>query len=549
MTVPETDYAKAIREFDAASALSYLAMDVEGHVNAAEICCDRHAQDESRVALRHRDAVGQTRDWTFAELKRRSSQFAQLLSELGVKQGDRVAALLPRTPELLIVMLATWRLGGVYQPLFTAFGPKAIQYRLDVAETRAIVTDLSNRPKLVGLEGESAIVTVGAGANHQDRDFWSSLDDREDVLAPVARTADDPFLMMFTSGTTGLSKPLLVPNRAIAPFVGYMRDAIGLREGDRFWSLADPAWGYGLYYAVIGPLAMGMATVFHEGAFTVESTYATIAEYGVTNLAGSPTAYRLMVGEGPNRAAAIRGQLRVVSSAGEPLNPEIVRWFAQYLETTIHDHYGQTELGMVLCNHHGLAHAVRVGSAGYATPGHHVVVLSPEGRELGAGEPGELALDMARSPMMWFTGYQGRETPAMSDGYFRCGDMVELNDDGSISFLGRADDVITTSGYRVGPFDVESALIEHEAVLETAVIGKPDPERTEIIKAFIVLQSGYQPSAVLAEALRLHVRSRLSAHAYPREIEFVADLPKTPSGKVQRFVLRNQEIACAQPAA
>lgn len=549
MTVPETSYAKAIREFDAASALSFLAMDVEGHVNAAEICCDRHAQDEGRVALRHRDAAGQTRDWTFAELKRRSSQFAQLLSELGVKQGDRVAALLPRTPELLIVILATWRLGGVYQPLFTAFGPKAIEYRLDVAETRAIVTDTLNRPKLVGLEDKSAIVTVGGAAHRQDRDFWSSLDDREDVVAPVARTADDPFLMMFTSGTTGLSKPLLVPNRAIAPFVGYMRDAVGLREGDRFWNLADPGWGYGLYYAVIGPLAMGMMTVFHEGAFTVESTYATIAEYGITNLAGSPTAYRLMVGEGPHPATAIRGQLRVVSSAGEPLNPEIVRWFAQHLETTIHDHYGQTELGMVLCNHHGLAHAVRIGSAGYVTPGHRAVVLSPEGRELGVGEPGELALDMAHSPMLWFTGYQGRETPAMSDGYFRCGDMAELNDDGSISFLGRADDVITTSGYRVGPFDVESALIEHEAVLETAVIGKPDPERTEIIKAFIVLKSGHEPSAALAEALRLHVRSRLSAHAYPREIEFVADLPKTPSGKVQRFVLRNREIASAQPAA
>ena len=535
-------YAKVTAAFDAQGASAFLSMDSIGHVSAAEICNDRHATDERRVALRHRASEGVSRDWTFAELKRRSSQFAHVLAGLGVSKGDRVAGLLPRAPELLITILATWRLGAVYQPLFTAFGPKAIEHRLKVGETRLVVTDTVNRPKLKDMATKAAIVTVGAREESQDCDFWSALEAESEAFPTVACWGDDPFLLMFTSGTTGLPKPLLVPMTAIAAFVGYMRDAIGLHDRDQFWNLADPGWAYGLYYAVVGPLAMGMATLFHEAGFSVESAYDTIEEYGITNLAGSPTAFRMMVGEGTAKAARIKGQLRRVSSAGEPLNPEIIRWFDQNLDAPIRDHYGQTELGMVLCNHHGLDHSVHIGAAGYASPGHRVVILSPEGRELGAGEPGDLALDVARSPMMWFKGYLGLETPAFKCGYFLTGDTAELNDDGSISFVGRADDVITTSGYRVGPFDVESALIEHPAVLESAVIGKPDPERTEIIKAFVVLKAGYEADNALAEQLALHVKRRLSAHAYPREIEFVAELPKTPSGKVQRFLLRNREL-------
>lgn len=539
-----TGYDQALLEFDITSALSFLAMDDEGHANAAEICCDRHATDPDKVALRHRSPAGETRDWTFAELKQRSAQFARVLADLGVSKGDRVAGLLPRAPELLITILATWRLGAVYHPLFTAFGPKAIEHRVENAGTRVVVTDQANRAKLSGLEARVEIVTVGA-TSAGDHDFWPLLDAENGELAPVPCTSDDPFLLMFTSGTTGLPKSLFVPIKGVAAFVGYMRDAIDLRPDDRFWNLADPGWAYGLYYAVTGPLALGATTVFHEGGFNVESAYDTIGEYGITNLAGSPTAYRMLMGEGAERAARIKGRLRVVSSAGEPLNPEIIRWFERHLEAPIYDHYGQTELGMVLCNHHGLEHPVRVGSAGFASPGHRVVVLSPEGKELDVGEPGILALDRPNSPMLWFAGYRGQETEAFEGDYYLSGDTVELNDDGSISFVGRADDVITTSGYRVGPFDVESALIEHEAVLESAVIGRPDPERTEIIKAFVVLNPGHEPSDALSETLRLHVKSRLSAHAYPREIEFVESLPKTPSGKIQRFVLRANEIAKA----
>lgn len=541
----DRSYAEAVSKFDLAEELSFLAMDERGHVNAAEICCDRHAGDEGKVALRHLSPSGQKRDWSFAELEKRSKQFAQVLADLGVGPGDRVAGLLPRAPELIITMLAAWRLGAVYQPLFTAFGQKAIEHRLDRAETRVVVVDQVNRPKLSGLEAKAQVVTVGGILADDDVDFWSALEARDGMISSVARQLDDPFLMMFTSGTTGLPKPLLVPLRAIAPFVAYLRDAVDLREDDRFWNMADPGWAYGLYWAVVAPFAMGATTLFNEGRFDADAVYDTIAEYGITNLAGSPTAYRLLMGAGAEKAARIKGQLRAVSSAGEPLNPEVIRWFDKYLDVTIHDHYGATEMGMVVCNHHALEHPVRLGSAGFAAPGQRVVILSPDGRELGVGEPGELALDVAGSPFMWFRGYYQTETSSLRGGYYYSGDMAELNEDGSISFVSRADDVITTSGYRVGPFDVESALIEHEAVLESAVIGKPDPERTEIIKAFVVLKDGYSADPAMAEALRLHVRQRLSAHAYPREIEFVADLPKTPSGKVQRFLLRNQESAKA----
>ncbi|MNZ37990.1 Acetyl-coenzyme A synthetase [compost metagenome] len=203
---------------------------------------------------------------------------------------------------------------------------------------------------------------------------------------------------------------------------------------------------------------------------------------------------------------------------------------------------------MVLCNHHGLEHPVHLGAAGFAIPGHRIVVLDEQHNELPAGQPGILAVDREQSPLCWFAGYHGLPTKAFVGRYYLSGDTVELNPDGSISFVGRSDDVITTSGYRVGPFDVESALIEHPAVIEAAVVGKPDPERTELIKAFVVLASAQQPSEELAEALKQHVRQRLYAHAYPREIEFVSELPKTPSGKLQRFILRNQEIAKQQAA-
>jgi acetyl-CoA synthetase len=355
------------------------------------------------------------------------------------------------------------------------------------------------------------------------------------------RSEDDPFLIMFTSGTTGPAKPLLPPLKALVPFAGYMREAVDLRPDDNYWNIADPGWAYGLWYTITAPLLLGHATLLYDGSFSVEGTVDTIKHYGITNLAGAPTAYRLLVSAGPDAVREIKGQLRVVSSAGEALNPEVIRWFADHLNTTIFDHYGQTELGMVLCNHHALDHPVLPGAAGFSMPGVRMVIIDDEARELGVGVAGNLALDRQNSPLFWFKGYERVATQSLGNRYYVTGDIAELNANGSISFVGRADDVITSAGYRIGPFDVESALIEHPAVVEAAVIGKPDPARTEIVKAFVVLAKDYEPSPAVIEELREHVRKRLSAHAYPREIEFIDSLPKTPSGKIQRFILRNRE--------
>lgn len=540
------DYLTAAQSFDLDQALAATLCGRADALNACIECCDRHA-DDGRVALYWEGRDGSSATWTFAQLQQAAARFANVLHSRGVRPGDCVAGMLPRTPELLITILGTWRLGAVYQPLFTAFGPKAIEHRVASAGTRLVVVDAANRAKLDEVLDAPPLLTLNATGG--EADFWAELEAQPDSFEPVLRSAEDAFLMMFTSGTTGLAKPVPVPLKAIAAFVGYLRDAVDLREDEAFWNLADPGWAYGLYYAVTGPLAMGHATTFYEGAFSVESTCRVIRKYGIRNLAGSPTAYRLLLAARDEVQAQLKGQLRAVSSAGEPLTPEVIRWFAEGLDCSIHDHYGQTELGMVLCNHHGLEHPVRLGAAGYAVPGHRVVVLDELGCELPPGQPGVLAVDRRRSPLFWFPGYLGMNTKAFVGDYYLSGDTVELNEDGSISFVGRSDDVITTSGYRVGPFDVESALIEHPAVIEAAVIGKPDPERTELVKAFVVLHANQVAGVGLAEALQQHVRKRLSAHAYPREVEFVAELPKTPSGKIQRFLLRNQEIAKAQAAA
>jgi acetyl-CoA synthetase len=514
-------------------------------LNACIECCDRHA-DSGGVALYWEGRDGSSAEYSFLDLQNEAARFGNLLKARGIGPGDRVAGLLPRTVELLIAVLGTWRVGAVYQPLFTAFGPKAIEHRVTASGAKLVVTDSVNRAKLDEVQGCPAIVTVGADPAATDADFWNSIKQYSTDCEPVLLDGEAPFLLMFTSGTTGLAKPLEVPLRAIAAFKGYMRDAIDLRPEDAFWNLADPGWAYGLYYAVAGPLALGHATTFFDGPFSVESTRRIIQKYAITNLTGSPTAYRFLIAAGEAFSAGLKGQLRVVSSAGEPLNPEVIRWFASELDVTIHDHYGQTETGMVLCNHHALNHPVHTGAAGFASPGHRIVVLDEQHNELLTGQPGILAVDREQSPMCWFKGYHGFATKAFVGKYYLSGDTVELNADGSISFVGRSDDVITTSGYRVGPFDVESALIEHPAVVEAAVIGKPDPERTELVKAFVVLSQGFESSPELGETLRLHVRQRLAAHAYPREIEFVTELPKTPSGKLQRFILRNQEIAKQQ---
>lgn len=533
-------YADAVASFSLAAEAARLQGDLEQGINACVECCDRYAAADG-TALDYIDLQGRHQSFSFEQMRALSARMANFLAEQGIRPGDVVAGMLPRTPEILATILGVWRAGAVYQPLFTAFGPKAIEHRLGMSQARLVVTNTANRAKLDEVADCPPVATVlkpGEALRDGDLDFHDALQAQPDVFEPVPRRGSDLFMMMSTSGTTGMPKGVPVPLRALLSFSAYMRHAIGLRPEDRFWNIADPGWAYGLYYAVTGPLLLGHATTLHEGGFTVEGTYDTIERLGIDNFAGAPTAYRMMMAAGDQAAGRIKGRLRVVSSAGEPLNPEVMRWFDAVLDAPIRDHYGQTEIGMAVNNHHDLAHAVRAGSAGLAMPGYRVAVLDDQGRELGPGQPGVLAVDIARSPLMWFTGYWRMDTPAIGGGYYRTGDSMQSEPDGSISFIGRSDDVITSAGYRIGPFDVESALIEHEAVTEAAVIGVPDPERTEIVKAYVVLAQGREPSPELAEELGQYVKQRLSAHSYPRQIEFVQALPKTPSGKVQRYILR-----------
>ena len=329
--------------------------------------------------------------------------------------------------------------------------------------------------------------------------------------------------------------------RALLSFYVYMRYAIGLEPQDRYWNVADPGWAYGLYYAVVGPLLLGNTTHFNENAFTPETTYQMLSKYKITNLAAAPTAYRLLMAHENLLAEHSGFELRLASSAGEPLNPEVIGWVERRLGCPVMDHYGQTETGMTACNHHNLKQdIVRVGSMGFSLPGHRVVALDNDLNELQEGQIGELAVDMEKSPLFIFPGYTWGEKNPFRGKYYLTGDVVVSHGDGSYSFNGRDDDIITTAGYRVGPSDVENTLLEHEAVAESGVIGKPDLERGAIIKAYVVLREQFDPSDELIAELKTHVRSRLSTHAFPREIEFMQELPKTPSGKIQRFILRNR---------
>ena len=533
-------YEGAVDGFRLETLFRSFSGDFSNEINACVECCDRYVNSNSKaldwIAL---DGHHETR--SFAELRDDTARVANLLAAQGIKRGDVVSALLPRTPELAATILGTLRLGAVYQPLFTAFGPKAIGDRLCMSGSRFVVTDTANRSKLDTVDSCPPVATIKASPAdlvESDIDFRQALAEQPTEFAPVMRHGDDLMFMMATSGTTGPAKGVPVPLRALASFRAYMVQAIDLQPTDVFWNIADPGWAYGLYYAVLGPLLIGHSTTLVEGPFTVDSTYDVIQRLGVTNFAGAPTAYRLMIAAGPTEAAKVQGTLRCVSSAGEPLNPEVNRWFDEHIKAPIKDHYGQTETGMVVNNHHGLAHPVRAGSAGYAMPGFTVDVIDEDGNIVAPNVPGQLAVDIKNSPLHWFKGYFNQDTKAISGGYYRTGDTVESDVKGCVTFVGRSDDVITSAGYRIGPFDVESALIEHPAVTEAAVVGVPDKERTEIVKAVVILAKGFEAGDALAEELQAYVKKRLSAHAYPRVFDFREELPKTPSGKIQRFLLR-----------
>ena len=473
-------------------------------VRPAALLCDRYAGDPSRLALRYEDAAGNRRELSYAELRDLSSRCAGVLRSLGVGPGDRVATLLPKSPELMIATLAIWRLGAAHVPLFTAFGPQAISYRLQGSAARAFVTDSANRAKLdgAGVPLPRIITVTSDGVPREgDLDFWPTLESAAPVSEPAAVLGDAPMIVIYTSGTTGQPKGVQIPVRALAAFEAYMRFGIELRPDDVFWNIADPGWAYGLYYALIGPLLLGQTTLFYNAPFNAADTYRVLRDYGITNFAAAPTVYRALRSSGEQPEGV---KLRVLSSAGEPLNPDVVSWASETLGAPLHDHYGQTEVGMVANNHHrpDLQRPLRPGSMGHAMPGFRVVVIDEEGREAGPGQEGQIAIDVPASPLFPFGGYLGepertRDRYTRDGRFYLTGDSASQDADGYTFFSGRSDDIIISAGYRIGPFEVESALIGHPAVAEAAVVGKPDELRGEIVIAYVVLRSGFAPSEEL----------------------------------------------------
>lgn len=492
-------------------------------LSIATVLCDRH--DADLVAFTFIDANDFTpRHLTFGELGERSMRLATALRGRGVRSGDRVPVLMGKRPELIVAMMALWRLGAVHVPLFTAFAKGAIEMRVESSHARVVITETSQRHKLIGID----VQVIDA-----DVEFDALIRTSAPMGEPVAIGAQGTFVQIYTSGTTGKPKGVAVPGRALAAFRSYMHLGLDVRAEDTFWNAADPGWAYGLYYGLIGPLAIGHANILFTGGFSAESTAKVLKEQMVSNFAGAPTIYRALSRMAPTSLPT----LRRASSAGEPLTPDIPGWSRGALGIEVRDHYGQTELGMAIANgwHPEVFAPVRGGSMGRALPGFTVTT-----------HDGQIALDVERSPLLWFSGYV--EDERKSAARFVCngtlyltGDTGRVDGDGYWYFSSRDDDVILAAGYRIGPFEIESVLSTHGAVAEVAVVGRPDPEglRGEIVEAYVVLAPQSEPSQDLVRELQDVVRNDYSRHAYPRAIHFVTALPKTPSGKVQRYVLRD----------
>ncbi|ANN18095.1 AMP-dependent synthetase [Amycolatopsis orientalis] len=519
--------------------------------SAATLLCDRHPADAVAFTVVEPDLTGH--DLTYGELRERSERFAGALAGLGVGPGDRVATLMGKSAELVVALLAIWRLGAVHVPLFTAFAPPAIALRITGNGTKAVIADADQLAKLepsadLPADDGRRIVVVGDAAGGA-----LSFGELEAGAAPwpdAAVTGGSGVLVeLFTSGTTGTPKAVPIPLRALAGFQAYQDFALDVRDDDVFWNAADPGWAYGLYYAIMTPMATGRRSLLLHAGFSAELTWAVLEKFGVTNFAAAPTVYRAL----RNADAPVPDGLRLrhCSSAGEPLTPDVLEWASSKLGVGVHDHYGQTELGMVVGNawHPELRAEIKPGSMGRVLPGFAVEVLREDADVVvEPGERGRVALDLPASPLLWFRGY--RDAPERTaarfspDGrWYYTGDVAAKDADGYLTFASRDDDVILMAGYRIGPFDVESVLQQHSAVAESAVIGVPDALRGEVVVAYVVVRDGVTADAELADELRRLVKTRFAAHAYPREVHFVGELPKTPSGKIQRFLLRKRHAS------
>jgi acetyl-CoA synthetase len=518
------------------------------------LLCDRHRGDAVAFTVVQSDLS--YRDLTFEELGDLSARFAAGLAGLGVGPGDAVATLMGKSADLVAALLAIWRLGAVHVPLFTAFAPAAVAFRLARSGAKVVVADEDQRVKLDPGDGMPAgpwRIVSGGRPRPGDVPLAEMMagGDTGRQAPPAAVGPAAPLVLLFTSGTTGAPKGVPVPVRALAAICCYMEYGLDVRPGDVYWNAADPGWAYGLYYAILGPLAAGIRSILLHAGFSAGLTWQVLQRFGVTNFAAAPTVYRALRASGEQPADC---RLRRASSAGEPLTPDIVSWSQAVLGTEVRDHYGQTEHGMLIVNgwHDDVRSEVRPGSMGQPLPGFRCAILRDDRDEPApAGTPGRIAVDMAASPLGFFTGYHGEAAGAgrftAGGRWYLTGDAGYTDADGHFFFSARDDDVIIMAGYRIGPFDVESVLVTHDQVIEAAVIGVPDQLRGEVIEAFVVLRDPARASEELAGELQQMVKDKFAAHAHPRRVHFVDALPKTPSGKVQRYLLRRQRAETAAP--
>uniref|UniRef100_UPI0038CBF87A acyl-CoA synthetase n=1 Tax=Falsiroseomonas oryzae TaxID=2766473 RepID=UPI0038CBF87A len=511
--------------------------------NIAHEACERWADGTGRLALIHLHESGAVERLTFDELHRRACRLANTLEAHGIARGDRVGVLLPQGAEAAVAHLAAYRIGAIAVPLFLLFGEDALAYRLADCGAAALVTDQAGLAKIAGIRDRLPdlrfVLAVGGGEGA--RDLQAEMARAKDSHACAATGPNDPALIIYTSGTTGSPKGALHGHRVLRghlPGVELPQERFP-RPGDLFWTPADWAWIGGLLDVLLPSLFHGVPVLAHRMAkFDPELAFRLMAQHGVRNAFIPPTALKML--RAVPDPARFRHRLRSIGSGGETLGAEMLDWGRGAFGLTINEFYGQTECNLVVSNCAGLF-PVKPGSMGRPVPGHEVAILGDDGRSAPPGTEGGIAI-RAPDPVM-FLGYWNKPEATRQKfhgDWLLTGDRGIADEEGYLTFLGRDDDVITSAGYRIGPGEVEDFLLSHPAVLSVAVIGLPDPLRTERVTAVIVPKPGVVPDAALAKDIQDFVRTRLAAHLYPRQVEFTDALPLTATGKIMRGVLRKQ---------
>ncbi|WP_105996016.1 acetate--CoA ligase [Staphylococcus agnetis] len=518
-----------------------------GKINMAYECIDRHVDEGKgdKIALNYKDDA-RTEQYTFEGLQKKSNQAANVLKDkANVQKGDRVFIFMPRTPELYFAFLGILKIGAIVGPLFEAFMEKAVKDRLDNSDAKVIITTNSLLPRIPkdDLPHLETIIIVDDEVDEQYVDFNTSLKEASTAFDIEWLDKEDGLILHYTSGSTGQPKGVLHVQNAM--FVHYIsgKYVLDLQEDDVYWCTADPGWVTGTSYGIFAPWLNGATNCIAGGRFSPEAWYSMLEQFKVTIWYTAPTALRMLMSAGDDLVEKYDlSSVRTILSVGEPLNPEVIKWAKKVYGKRVLDTWWMTETGgHMIVNYPSMD--IKLGSMGKPLPGIQAAIIDNEGRELPPNRMGNLAIKKGWPSMM----YKIWKNPEKYQSYFIgdwyvSGDSAYQDEDGYFWFQGRVDDVIMTAGERVGPFEVESKLVEHEAVAEAGVIGKPEPVRGEIIKAFVALRQGYEPSDDLKEDIRKFVKEGLAAHAAPREIEFKDKLPKTRSGKIMRRVLKAWEL-------